>query len=907
MKKLLIALFITLISCSQREEDVGSQSNPFDASGDNWTNSQAPIITLSGSDTLYWRHFNFTDSTGDVLLPITITDVDGEHDSITTTILLGLSAINLDTAEVIIVPEGILLSGITVNKSYYIKIIARDIKNSADTLDTLLFSPKGFPPAVPESLSIAANFSNISIDWSNKSINDTIIILKTNFLDSQFVKLSEIYDSTQANDYNNNYSLSYYLLGSKNEFGMNLSYDTLTVKAYSVENSINPNWNNTPAVNSITIQWYYYNSSEISYFEVCRSKHPVKSYRKIAEVGTQTNSDYTYTDYSISTTDDYYYKVSYILKNGGASSLSNYAKGYTIRLDSPTNLNLSKGTYGKNIHITWDPVFKAKYYGIYRCFQSDNYTYLDTILLDTSITSTQYLDTPPTDSTYIYAVYAIDSSNNKGAISWASSSGYTLKYAKNFMVDTNLINDSTISLRWDFQKSKYDNCISLIYKYSDSLFSDTTLDTIRNNYMYDISYKDSLIDTNYSTYFYQIAQLDTINNFLSKLSDIVSATAAPKPLYRDSIDIVYYPDSAVLLWNKVKGAENYLILLSPTNSTNKSNYTIIDTISDTTITITEFLDSSYYYTILPNNKTIMGNWLFEYGIKVEALSLPDSGIVFSTSTPAHIEIYFNEFNNATSYNLYRSTDSLNNYSLISTSDTNNFKDTVTTADKYFYKIKGVNLSGEGSFSNIVSGTRTKPGTTNNINATQGTLNVENIIHVTWDTITGADTVFILRAESNQYGNYSIIDTIAEHEYYDTVTVDSLFFYKVRGKNVAGFGNESTFSNGGFRKPSSIPDSVINVSTYSGYTDQIRISWGIPATGARSNGFIIYRLDNDSIVSNIEQHPLDTVEATGNSSYNYNDTSGNFTPVGFGKHWYIVKSYNILGISPPSEPVYGNIQ
>ncbi len=189
----------------------------------------------------------------------------------------------------------------------------------------------------------------------------------------------------------------------------------------------------------------------------------------------------------------------------------------------------------------------------------------------------------------------------------------------------------------------------------------------------------------------------------------------------------------------------------------------------------------------------------------------------------------------------------------------------------------------------------------------GTLIAENLIHVTWDTIVGADTVFVLRAINSQYETFSIIDTIIEQQYYDTVTTDSLYFYKVRGKNVAGFGNESSSSNGGFRKPSSVPDSVINLSTYSGYTDQIRINWSVPTMGARSNGFIIYRLDNDSLVSNIEQNPLDTIEATGNSSYSYYDQSGNFTPVGFGKHWYIVKAFNIIGQSAPSEAVFGNVQ
>ncbi len=527
-------MLISLLSCTQRNDDVGTQSNPFDASGDNWTQSQTPVINFNGSDTLFWRNFNFINSTGSVLLPVSITDADGAYDSITTTIYSGLSPNSLDTTNLELVPEGILINEVSANSSYYIKIIATDSKNAADTLDTLIFSPSGYPPAEPDSLSAGVNFSTITINWSQKSINDTIVILKSNFLDSQFVKISEIFDSTNTTDYDNNLSINYYLIGSKNEFGMNISKDTLAVKTYSVQSSIYPYWNNIPDNNSITIEWNY-SDANISYFEVFRSKEPNKSYRKIAEVKSNSTANYIYTDNNISTTEDYYYKVAYVLKNGGASSLSDYTMGYTTRLSFPTNIYATQGTFGKQIKVTWDPVFQSKGYGIFRCFQISNFEYIDTVILDTFFTTSEYIDNPPTDSTYIYGVYAIDSSNNQGDVGLASTAGYALKYAKDFQVDTTYITDSTINLFWDFQKNNGYNSVSLIYKYADSLMSDTSIDTIRHSDMYGIRYKDSLIDTNYNPYYYQVAQLDTLNGYISQFSNILSATAAPKPLYKDSI------------------------------------------------------------------------------------------------------------------------------------------------------------------------------------------------------------------------------------------------------------------------------------------------------------------------------------------------------------------------------------
>ena len=215
---------------------------------------------------------------------------------------------------------------------------------------------------------------------------------------------------------------------------------------------------------SITINW---NSvSGAGWYNIYRSSSSSGTY---SYVGNTVTSVTSYTDYGLSASATYYYKVS-AKNNNGESSYSSYASATTKSDGGGTSSGAPTGvtaaaTSSSSITISWNPS-DAGWYNVYRSSSaSGTYTYIG------NASSASYTDNGlSANTTYYYKVTAYTDSGESSQSSYASattssgsssSSSYTVNMSgggvKNSVAFTAAYQGFSISLDlpYNFDMSNY--------------------------------------------------------------------------------------------------------------------------------------------------------------------------------------------------------------------------------------------------------------------------------------------------------------------------------------------------------------------------------------------------------------------------------------------------------------------
>lgn len=188
----------------------------------------------------------------------------------------------------------------------------------------------------------------------------------------------------------------------------------------------------------------------------------------------------------------------------------------------------------------------------------------------------------------------------------------------------------------------------------------------------------------------------------------------------------------------------------------------------------------------------------------QALSSPTG--LNSQASGTSIYVTWQSVNNATSYNVYWSSDASNSYTKIGTSYSTSYTDNNPLSGYNYYKVSAVNSNGESPQSSYTScyyynGSGNNGGGNNNDNvpsapigltATQAGPKAYPYVSLSWNYNSSAHHYVIYRSTS-QYGSYSKIGTTLATSYSDeNISNGKTYYYKVTAANSNN--KESGYSN-----------------------------------------------------------------------------------------------------------------
>lgn len=871
IKKEVFAIFILAVlffSCINRDGDIHTQSNPWDAGGDNFKYNQAPeYVTISGKNAL-WFSYDFIIQSGTAKFCYFAYDPNGVNDTITYKVWIGSTPDSLDS-----IYHGrdtaCYVKNATKLQRFYYKITATDLYDSSCT-DTGSFTiVDGTPPAKPSALIVSSYSQYLSMYWYPDADSHYRLYTSSSRTGTFTCLVDTIAKSTSTiryYDYVNDYKAHYYVVTVSNQYGENCSdiskshryYLALkTPNVYSASSGQN--------YDTVKVSWYATSSSSNpKFYEIYRSESNTSGpyYCIGTTIHSNNSSSLTYCD-TLITSANCYYKVAVFDTQDRGSQLSGYESGYFKKL-GPATITASAGLYYNYVEIKWNAVSLAAKYYIYRS-ESSSGTYVRIDSCDTNY----FQDISAYDSTvsttkYYYKVSSLRSNNKEGGVS-----NYEIGYCKVFSFPGNVkasryAYKDRIAVKW----GKVPQVTYNVYRasgtsYSTYLLKATVTDTFYNDtlaekdsvYYYKLSSKKGSVETSLSLY--------AIGNLLT---------------YPKSFKITSYTTNNHLSWSSlISYVEGYHIY----RSTNDTNYVRLTSL--TSSYYRDYVTGKYYYKI--SSYTLTEESLLSPGVVCQTPPLPPDS-VWADECVNYVRVGWSKVETADNYLIYRGTSSSTLSLIDSTTDTT-YIDSNMSNTRYYYKIKAKNEGGGISvYSDYVkAGSIAKPLTPTNYYLSG------SVHHITlsWlNNTSGSQSTgyYIYRSKSSS-GTFLRIDTANTAIYYDTVPDTSRYYYRVSGYNSMGEGTQTIAKYSNRRIPSR--PSNITVENQANIT-HIETNWSATIGAA---GYYIHRSTTSSGV-------YTKLDSTTDTTYNDSTPSPNI------RYYYKISAYSEVGESSLSNYAYGKL-
>ena len=250
----------------------------------------------------------------------------------------------------------------------------------------------------------------------------------------------------------------------------------------------------------------------------------------------------------------------------------------------------------------------------------------------------------------------------------------------------------------------------------------------------------------------------------------------------------------VLTWNAVPGATSYKVYRATSKS---GTYSLLGTVTTTSYTNTGAKEgTTYYYKVKAVNGAGESAYSNVVSGKVVVTPKPAAPVVKigNSASSGKPQLTWDAVSGADSYNVYRAVSGEGAYTKINSTTATSYVNTgAKEGVTYYYKITAVNSSGEGEFSNIVSGqvktmTQQKPSAPV---VKIGNSSTSGKPMLTWNAVSGATSYKVYRATSRT-GNYSLLGTVTTTSYTNTgAKINTTYYYRVKACNDAGL---SAYSN-----------------------------------------------------------------------------------------------------------------
>lgn len=548
-------------------------------------------------------------------------------------------------------------------------------------------------------------------------------------------------------------------------------------------------------------------------------------YVPVATVDTNQFDDTT-----ILSNDYYFYRVAVVAPNATVGIMSEYVQGFADAVGRPLNVSATT-IHPSKVYIGWNAVREAQYYIVYRQYGINGTasvidTIHDSVYVDSMLT--------PVNNNVYYSVTA----GIRNRLGFRSATAYGALFQPPSSVTVSLL-EKGVLLKWNEVTSAYQ------YKVYRSLS-----DTSQFN-LFDSTTASFTIDSllNDGTYYYKVTSCSDSGESVSSKYVSIRYVVGPKTLSSEIAG-----DTVALSWGPVNDVSTYYIYRSEKPDT---AFTSVGVSTDTTYKNSGLSRSGYYYYYvrgyLSSNAiyTSMSPVVKVY-VKVKPLA---PVLTNAASYTGYIRISWTQNTAGTlpsAYVLYRSTSSSGIYLPVDTVNVLYYNDSVPSTSTYYYKVSGLDSTGEGSLSSYISGSAYSPAAPVGESASWD--QYPNGVLFTWKRSGGAVSYIVSRSTSSG-GTKTVLDTVSDTLFFDTTLSPSVTgYYSVRYLNSHGLISTSSSEMSGRKLGPPLSISV------SGNTSYIRLSW----TGSSNSGvyYKIYR-------STSSAGQFTVIDST--SAISYNDT------------------------------------
>lgn len=831
---LLTALVVPLIiSCAHREEAPDVRTNPYDPGSSKWTENTAPVITVA-VDSL-WYDFNHSASTGTIRLHLHEDDRNFPYDTIAGSIFSNGSEIKLPRSA-IMKDTTILLSGIKPGKAAQCTVAVYDSKQSVISRVLGITVPDSFP-ARPPLAGISISSQQVSLTWTKVPDVKYIVYysdsLKGLYTDSIIVNQTS---SSTVTVYNqpSGYFPRYYIVATTNKFGTARSSDTLVGRKY-YDGITPPNISSaSKGIYSTYIGLSIYNPSSnyTDHIEIYRSINDTNAFRLLKEIANSSHQNFYDT---VQTSANYYYKVISVDNQGRCSFPSAAVYGYLQRLSPPS---LSFQQYFDYIRLSWTKTYGAVKYRVYRSDNScGNDMKLivetnDTSCTDTLPTGDYYYYTvcavsntgfegsrspcmpskisvlPPPDSIsiapYKHPFIVVITWNRVD-----SAQGYIVHRYSNYMESVLDTVESTVCIDSTSNASSYSYRVAAFNKKGSGIFStnisnpkeyppimksDTANDslfltmindnTILKYYVYSSTdYSNYILLDSVEKHIYIIPLVDFQPKYYRYeirttygLSNPSQALQFKRTLNTPTIIHLTEVDGGIKIqWNKVNGAEKYVVIRSPVGTLDWYEGTTTDT-----FLLDLGLSGYTHYQYLVSAKNTYTQSSFSKSAIDSREIAPQTPISVTISSQINSIILSwsmpSDGSKPTGFNIYRSTNSTS-FKRIGSTQSYQYIDTVPDTLKYYYMITAYNTKGESVKSNSYSATLLRPSPPQNLTGSIATL--KSHIEISWTPVDGITRYVLFRAPS-AFETATYLGSVENTNFYydSTCNVNTKFYYKI---------------------------------------------------------------------------------------------------------------------------------
>jgi uncharacterized protein (TIGR02145 family) len=266
-------------------------------------------------------------------------------------------------------------------------------------------------------------------------------------------------------------------------------------------------------------------------------------------------------------------------------------------------------------------------------------------------------------------------------------------------------------------------------------------------------------------------------------SDAVSATTLPVA----PTGVTATANSATSItigWSSVTGATGYRVYRSSTTS---GTYEEVGTSATTSYENTGLTASTaYYYKVAAYSNGGEGSQSSYATATTREVGTP-TGVTAAANSTSSITVSWSSVAGADGYRIYRSTASSGTYIQVGTSETALYTDNdLSDGTAYYYKVTAYNSGGEGSQSNVASGTTQPVAPTGVKVEISGTRSIT----IGWSSVTGATGYRVYRSSASS-GTYIQVGTSATTTYTNAgLTESTTYYYKVAAYNNGGQGSQS---------------------------------------------------------------------------------------------------------------------